>query len=224
MDGTAGPWQWLKTKLAEATIQAVVAVMVAALLPALAIFIPKIGPYLTASLPIPVWLLLSTCFVVVVLIASLARRTRRAQLQAPTNTAPPAAPAPEPPTQPKPDFYPFSYLDLRWEIRRRFFELFRTLENPIASTLDDILKGPFCPQCQRPLRRAEGEFGGLFHRIENPCPTCNRSHPNQRVMQFSLYQIKSEVYKEAQRRARSGEFTQITVHNCPCPTSSNANP
>jgi len=103
----------------------------------------------------------------------------------------------------------FDFGGFCWEIRPRFFEAYRTVDNPSEQTLDDAIRGPFCPKCSRSLTIAEP--GGwmadheVFYKIEDPCHRCKRTGPQEILRQFTYFKIKSETYKEAQRLATRGE-------------------
>jgi len=207
-------WQGIRNWLTNVFNQVTANLIAAGILALLAIlfavvvaYVPVIDPYLRTPLPIPAWVLLSVALVLVLtLIIHRRQLTRR---PVPTPTPPPP---PEPTRTPKPpDFYPFSHFDVDWEIMPHFLSAFRTVENPSRGSLDEFIKGPFCPQCHRLLRLAiEGTWlsAGVppIYKVENPCPTCGRRHPDPNIQQFDLHEIKAEVYKEAQRLARDGQF------------------
>lgn len=125
---------------------------------------------------------------------------------------------PEPKTHPDVTFpeqqpsRPFFYLDFCWKVQPTFFEVFQTIENPSHRTLDDGILGPLCPGCARSLRReTTGTWVSNYARsveIENPCPNCGRAYPRP-LDRMRFYDLKAEVYKEAQRLARLGQAFPI---------------
>ena len=95
------------------------------------------------------------------------------------------------------------YFDLCWELEAQFFhDDYRSILNPSANTLDDLITGPFCPRCGRPLRREARvvRFGPPVYGIENPCSGCGRSITA--LAGISLENYQKQLWTEAQRLVR----------------------
>jgi hypothetical protein len=104
----------------------------------------------------------------------------------------------------------FSVRGLIWELTPLFFYVYKKEESP--DDVDDLIKGPYCPNCQQSL---QGESGGIdwvprTRVIEHPCPNCGFNHDwlgmydNGRL--FTIEVAKKIVYREAQRQARLGDL------------------
>lgn len=103
---------------------------------------------------------------------------------------------------------PFSYLGVCWEVRERFFEVYRQTDTPNAEALRDAIHGPRCARCSTALTR-EIQHGWMAdflrsYRIQSPCPRCGQeSAPPFGARDAS--EIRLDVYREAQRLAIRGE-------------------
>lgn len=199
---------WFLAFLTQTAAQVVGGLILAGLLVVFAgAWVPSVLDYLAAATtPASVWLLGGAVVALVVALLPLRRSAAGESRPQPAPT-PPSATPPAPPRS-----HPFRYLDLDWEIQPSFLAAYSTVENPPRWSLDDYIKGPFCPSagCGRSLRQKVqhgwmADYGSSYH-VENPCPNCSRGHPNQRIGETDLYDLKAEVYKEAQRLARAGKF------------------
>lgn len=144
---------WLRNIFNQVTANLIatgILALLAILFAVVVAYVRVIGPYLRTPLPTPAWLLLSVALVLV--LALIIHRHQLTRRPVATSTPPPS---PDPTRTAKPpDFYPFSHFDLDWEIMPHFLSAFRTVENPSRGSLDEFIKGPFCSQCHRLLRRA----------------------------------------------------------------------
>jgi hypothetical protein len=82
------------------------------------------------------------------------------------------------------------YLDLCWELEANFFlDDYRSILNPHSNTLDDLITGPFCPRCGKPLKKeARVASRAPIYGIENPCGGCGRSITVTAGMFLEIYQ------------------------------------
>ncbi len=194
-----GIWKRVRNKLADEIVSLVVGALVGTLGPYLASHIPKLGPYLSTRVLVPIWILVAIGIVGTLLIISVIRVVRRAR-NAELRTSAAAKPSPR--------LYPFSGFHFNWEIKETFLETCREFDHPSYLTLDGLIKGPLCPNCARALTRVAKSArmnGSQSFEIENPCPGCGWTHPDQ-VDGSSTDPLKLEVYKEVQRLARKGQF------------------
>lgn len=106
---------------------------------------------------------------------------------------------------------------LGWQIRPAVLSIFRKIDNPSAETLQDLIQGPFCPQCHKRLQpgaQVDTEVADAPRNIvAGHCQHCHWSHPElgldpDALRGITLHKVKSLVYREAQRQARARKFPQ----------------
>ncbi len=217
-----GSWGWLGRKILEGFIYSLWTLILPLVVSAIlygAGFLPVVGDLLTHPVKIrlaadvPVWLLASGVVVTAGLVMFTVRFRRRFRVASPPaeKLAPPPAGAvvPADDTALPKERWKLQMCGLAWEVSRPDLRLYRDVDVPGLTILDDSIKGPFCVSCSRTvIKRVHGSPGyGMAPSdyLEEPCGKCGHSVRDEAPTR-NLLTLKTEVFKEAQRLDRRGEL------------------
>jgi uncharacterized membrane protein len=165
--------------------------MVATLILRLLESIPRFSPVLGYKVALPVWVVAPISVALSVLIVSLWRSVRRERAN--------VCEAERKLKLYQQSFYVFDCFGARWEIGGAFLQTFRSSDYP---SVEALIQGPLCPKCQSSLNLDRCSVG---IQIQSPCARCgNKIAGSKRI--YETLDLKLDVYKEAQRLARRGEF------------------
>jgi hypothetical protein len=151
---------------------------------------------------------------------------------------PPAPPALEPRAAPRrpritesSQIGHFNHMFFCWQLPPAFFRDARHVFDTSYEMLDELIKGPFCPECSLHLRHAPprtnkfDEFyavgdpmgvGGwtVEETVHRPC-TCGWKQEGPTILSTDLYALKDAVYREAQRLLRTKGNDAFSFGPCP---------